>query len=409
MSVFETLKTRGFISQCTDETALKELLDKGNLTIYLGVDPTFTSLHIGHTVPFYALAHMYRAGHRVINLMGGGTGRIGDPSGKTEMRKMLTYEQIDHNISCIKQQLSSFFDFSQEKAIIANNADWLADLNYIDFLRTVGCHFSVNKMLSFEAYKKRMETGLSFLEFNYQLLQSYDYYMLNEKYGCRLQIGGDDQWGNIVAGIDLIRRMGGPECYGLTCPLITTSDGKKMGKSEKGAVFLSAEFTSPYEFFQYWRNVDDRDVERFLLLFTFLPVEECHRLGREQGAVINKSKERLAYEVTKQIHSEVEADKALSAAHALFAGVGNLDDIPHQGLSVSELQLPGVEVAELLARCKLCKSKSDARRMIQQEAVSVNDVKITDEKLVLSVVDVQEGGLLLRVGKKKYFRFVVQE
>lgn len=408
MGVFEVLRERGFISQCTDEEALKDLLNNGKIAIYLGVDPTSSSLHIGHTVPFYALSHLYRAGHTAINLMGGGTGRIGDPSGKTEMRKMLTYEEIDRNILGIKSQLSGFFDFSSENAIIANNADWLADLNYIDFLRDIGRHFSVNKMLSFEAYKKRMETGLSFLEFNYQLLQSYDYYMLNQKYGCRLQIGGDDQWGNIVAGIDLIRRMGGPQCYGLTCPLITTSDGKKMGKSEKGAVFLSADLTSPYEFFQYWRNVDDRDVERFLLLFTFLSTEECHSLGRVQGADINKSKERLAYEVTRQIHGEEEAEKALSAAHALFAGSGSLDDIPQGVIAARELQETGIEVAELLSRCKLCKSKSDARRMIAQGAVSVNDQKISDEKTMLTSAHLKDNGLLLKVGKKKYFRFMAE-
>lgn len=408
MGVFEVLRDRGFISQCTDEEALKDLLNNGKITIYLGVDPTSSSLHIGHTVPFYALSHLYRAGHTVINLMGGGTGRIGDPSGKTEMRKILTYEEIDCNILGIKSQLGSFFDFSSKNAIIANNADWLADLNYIDFLRDIGRHFSVNKMLSFESYKKRMKTGLSFLEFNYQLLQSYDYYMLNQKYNCLLQIGGDDQWGNIVAGIDLIRRMGGAQCYGLTCPLITTSDGKKMGKSEKGAVFLSTDLTSPYEFFQYWRNVDDRDVERFLLLFTFLPTEECHSLVRAQGTNINRIKERLAYEITRQIHGEEEADKALSAAHALFSGAGNLSDIPQGIISVAELKGVGIEVAELLSRCKLCKSKSDARRMITQGAVSVNNQKISDGKTMLTIGNLHDNGLLLKVGKKKYFRFMVE-
>lgn len=408
MSVLEVLRTRGFVSQCTDEQALKDLLDKETVTIYLGVDPTSSSLHIGHTVPFYALAHLYQAGHRAINLMGGGTGRIGDPSGKTEMRQMLTYEQIDQNVASIKNQLSCFFDFSQEQAIVLNNADWLADLKYIDFLRTVGCHFSVNKMLSFEAYKQRLEKGLSFIEFNYQLLQSYDFYMLNQNQGCRLQIGGDDQWGNIVAGIDLIRRMGGPVCYGLTCPLITTSDGKKMGKSEKGAVFLSADITTPYEFFQYWRNIDDRDVERFLLLFTFLSVEECQHLGRENGASINKSKERLAYEVTKQIHGELEADKALSAAHALFAGTGNLEDIPQGELKKKELQSGSIEVSELFHRSGLCQSKSDARRMILQGAITVNDEKINDEKKILHLEDIKDGGLMLRLGKKKYYRYIVR-
>lgn len=408
MGVFETLRERGFISQCTDENALKDLLNNKKITVYLGVDPTSSSLHIGHTVPFYALAHLHRAGHTVIGLMGGGTGRIGDPSGKTEMRKILDYREIDKNILGIKSQLERFFDFTQKNVIIADNSAWLADLNYIDFLRDIGRHFSVNKMLSFEAYKKRMETGLSFLEFNYQLLQSYDYYVLNQKYQCCLQIGGDDQWGNIVAGIDLIRRMGGPQCYGLTCPLITTADGKKMGKSEKGAVFLSADLTTPYDFFQYWRNTDDRDVQRFLLLFTFLSTEECLRLGSAGGAEINKSKERLAYEVTKQIHGELEADKALSAAHALFAGSGNLENIPQGDLAASEIEGDGIEAAELLFRSGLCKSKSDARRMIVQGAVSVNDKKLQDEKAKLTAADLQDNGLMLKVGKKKYFRFMVK-
>ncbi|MGL4524920.1 MAG: tyrosine--tRNA ligase [Spirochaetia bacterium] len=408
MGVFEVLKSRGFISQCTDEERVAQLLNNTTQTIYLGVDPSFSSLHIGHSVPFYALSHLYRAGHRVISLMGGGTGCIGDPSGKTEMRKLLPYEEIKSNIQAIKNQLSRFFDFSEDRAIVENNGDWLLNLNYIEFLRTVGSHFSVNRMLSFESYKQRLEKGLSFIEFNYQLLQSYDFYMLNKNHRCHFQIGGDDQWGNIVAGIDLIRRMEGPQCYGFTCPLITTADGKKMGKSEKGALFLSPDLTSPYDFFQYWRNVHDQDVTRFLLLFTFLSEEECQELGGAKDTQINYAKERLAYEVTKQIHGEEEAEKAQAGARALFAGGADLEHIPHALLSATQLDGAGVELADLLVRSQLCKSKSEARRMIQQDAVMLNNEKVSDEKLFVIQNHVVEGAILLRVGKKKYFRFIVE-
>ena len=300
----EILKERGFVQQCSDLEGLSNLMDEGPITFYIGTDPTGPSLHIGHMVPFFAMRHLRDAGHRGIALLGGGTARIGDPSGKTEMRKLISYEEIDANTERFIDQLDRFIHFDGVNALTANNKDWLSNLNYIEFLRDIGRHFSVNRMLSFESYRMRLETGLSFIEFNYQLLQSYDYLQLYKLHGCRLQIGGDDQWGNIVAGIELIRRVEGAECYGLTFPLVTTSDGKKMGKTEKGALFLDPEITSPYEFFQYFRNVPDSDVERFLLMFTFLPIDECRYLGSLKDKALNEAKERLAWEVTSLIHGE---------------------------------------------------------------------------------------------------------
>ncbi|MDR0387110.1 MAG: tyrosine--tRNA ligase, partial [Treponema sp.] len=323
----ENLKERGFYAQCTDPEGLSRLMDEGPVVFYAGCDPTGVSLHIGHMVPYFAYRHLRDAGHKGIALLGGGTARIGDPSGKSEMRKMLSYGQLDANTGFIKNQLDQFLGFDGSGSRWANNKDWLADLNYIDFLREIGSHFSVNRMLSFESYKIRLETGLSFIEFNYQLLQSYDFLELYRRYGCRLQIGGDDQWGNIVAGSDLIRRVEGAEVFGLTFPLVTTSDGKKMGKTEKGAVFLDPGLVSAYDFFQYWRNVQDSDVRRFLLMFTFLPVEECRRLT-EPGKNPNEAKERLAWEVTALIHGKEEADKALSGARAAFGGGGDSSAMP---------------------------------------------------------------------------------
>ncbi|HOM23119.1 MAG TPA: tyrosine--tRNA ligase, partial [Termitinemataceae bacterium] len=323
----ETLKERGFFQQCTDVEGLSRTMDEGPITFYVGCDPTGSSLHIGHMVPFFAFRHLRQAGHRGIALIGGGTARIGDPSGKTEMRKMLSYEQLDANAESIRAQLDRFIGFDGKTALTDNNKNWLADLNYIDFLRDIGRHFSVNRMLSFEAYRLRMETGLSFIEFNYQLLQSYDFLELYRRHGCRLQIGGDDQWGNIVAGIELIRRVEGAECYGLTFPLVTTSDGKKMGKTEKGAIFLDPAMTSPYEFFQYWRNIQDADLRRFLLMFTFLPTAEIDVLCAP-GKNPNEGKERLAYEVTALIHGPEEAEKALAGARAAFGGGGDKSAMP---------------------------------------------------------------------------------
>lgn len=403
----EILKERGFIQQCTDIDGLSKLMDEGPVTLYEGCDPTGPSLHIGHMVPYFAIRHLHEAGNNPIVLMGGGTARIGDPSGKTTMRQIISYEEIDANAKRFLAQLDRFLAFDGKTLYSANNKDWLADLNYIDFLRDIGKHFSVNRMLSFEAYKMRMETGLSFIEFNYQLLQSYDYLQLYKRHGCRLQIGGDDQWGNIVAGIELIRRVEGVECFGLTFPLVMTSDGKKMGKTEKGALFLDPTMTSPYEFFQYWRNVPDADVERFLLMFTFLPVEECKHLAMGNDADINKAKEKLAWEVTALIHGKDEADKALNAAKAAFGGGGDIGEIPSVSISAPLLD-KGVGVLDLFVEAKLASSKSEARRLVQQGGAVVNGIKISDESAVFTGADLVDGALLLRAGKKRVCRVVVE-
>jgi tyrosyl-tRNA synthetase len=403
-----TLKERGFIQQCSDLEGLSKVMDAGPITFYIGCDPTGPSLHIGHMVPFFAFRHLVAAGHKGIALLGAGTARIGDPSGKSEMRKMISYETIDANAERFKGQLDRFVGFDGENAYTANNKDWLANLNYIDFLRDIGRHFSVNRMLSFEAYRMRMETGLSFIEFNYQLLQSYDFLQLYKRHGCRLQIGGDDQWGNIVAGIELIRRIESAECFALTFPLVTTSDGKKMGKTEKGALFLDPSMTSPYDFFQYWRNVADADVERFLLMFTFLPAAECRKLGGAKDAGINAAKERLAWEVTALIHGKEEADKALAAAKAAFgsAGSGDLSQVPSKELARAALSA-GMGVLDLFVYSGLVPSKSEARRLVQQGGATINDRKIDDEKSVIdaSWLD-KDGALMLRAGKKRVFRII---
>ncbi|MCX7025777.1 MAG: tyrosine--tRNA ligase [Spirochaetes bacterium] len=400
------IKERGFLQQCTDIEGLSRAMDEKPVVFYVGCDPTGPSLHIGHMVPFFAFRHLREAGQIGIALIGCGTARIGDPSGKTDMRKMITYDQIDENGESISRQLDRFIGFDGKTAYTDNNRNWLASLNYIDFLREIGVHFSVNRMLSFEAYRKRMETGLSFIEFNYQLLQSYDFLELNRRHGCTLQIGGDDQWGNIVAGIELIRRVDGAETFGLTFPLVTTSDGKKMGKTEKGALFLDPSVTSPYDFFQYWRNVTDEDVEKFLLMFTFLPTEECRRLGSARDARINQAKERLAWEVTALIHGKDEADKALGAAHAAFGSAGDVERIPSRTLPRSDFE-NGIGVLDLFVLAGLAPSKSDARRLVQQGGASVSDRKIEDEKAIIdkSWLDV-DGALILRAGKKRVFRIV---
>ena len=397
------LQERGFIQQCTDLKALSDRMDKGQIAFYTGTDPTGPSLHIGHMVPIFALKHLCREGHKGVVLVGGGTSRIGDPSGKTEMRKMLSYDELDKNAVSIQNQIEKFLAEDVENVRFVNNKDWLADLNYIDFLRDIGSHFSVNKMLSFEAYKKRMETGLSFLEFNYQLLQSYDFLMLNQNYNVELQIGGDDQWGNMVAGSDLIRRKGGGEVFALTFSLVTRADGQKMGKSEKGALFLDPALLSPYDFFQYWRNTADADVEKFMLLFTFLSIEEIKAVC---AGDINKAKERLAFEVTALIHGKEEAEKALEGARAAFSGGGNKDAMPTANLSLSKLN-EGIGIIDLFAEAGLASTKSDARRLVEQGGAFINEEKISDIKALIGKEKLdKDNEMILRAGKKRFMRII---
>lgn len=405
----ENLKKRGFFAQCTDEQALSDKMDKGPITFYVGCDPTGPSLHIGHMVPFFALRHLRRYGHHGIALIGGGTARIGDPSGKTEMRKMISYEQIDQNVKSIEAQLNKFIGFDGKEAYAANNKEWLADLNYIDFLRDIGSCFSVNKMLTFEAYKQRLEKGLSFIEFNYQLLQAYDFLMLYQKHGCVLQIGGDDQWGNITAGVDLIRRkLGGTtelneqcQTFGLTFPLITRSDGKKMGKTEKGAIFLDESMTSVFDFFQYWRNVADPDVRKFMLLFTFLEIDEIDKIC---AGNINEAKERLAYEVTKIIHGVEKADSALAGARAAFSGVGDKTQMPSVDMEKAQFDA-GIGIIDLFFAAKLGNTKSEVRRLVEQGGAAVNGEIIKDVKAVVTLAQADDDGeFVLKAGKKKFCR-----
>ncbi|WP_437795882.1 tyrosine--tRNA ligase [Mitsuokella multacida] len=399
-NVFDTLKERGFIAQCTNEKELRELFDKERVTFYIGFDPTADSLHAGHFIALMAMAHMQRAGHRPICLVGGGTGTVGDPTGRTDMRKMLTDEDIEHNCECFKKQIARFIDFSDGKAIMVNNGDWLRKLNYIDLLRDVGACFTVNRMLAAECYKQRWEKGLTFLEFNYMVMQAYDFLELNRRYGCKLEMGGDDQWSNIIAGVELNRRKNNVAVYGLTNKLLTKSDGKKMGKTAGGALWLDAEKTSPYEFYQYWRNVDDADVEKCLSLLTFLPMEEVHRLSSLEGSAINEAKTVLAYEVTKIVHGEEEANKAKKAAEALFGGAGNTQDMPTVAAET------GKKLLDVLTAGKVFASKSEGRRLIQQNGLSLNDAKVTDVDYILQASDFTDGEAIVKKGKKKYFKLV---
>jgi len=401
-TVYEVFKERGFIEQVTDEEKIPELLE-GKVTCYIGFDPTASSFHVGSLVPIMALAHMQRHGHRPIALVGGGTGLVGDPSGKQEMRQILTYEDIRQNAETQKRQFALFLDFSGDRALLLNNADWLTKLNYIDFLRDIGVHFSVNRMLAAESVKLRMETGLSFIEFNYQLLQAYDFWHLFKYYDCLIQMGGSDQWGNIVAGTDLIRRLEGKQAYGMTFPLIMTADGRKMGKTEKGAVWLDAQRTSPYDYYQFWINTDDRDVKRFLALFTFLPMEEIEEYRKLEGADLRKAKEVLAYEATKTVHGEEEAKRAMEASRALFGKQGgNEEQVPTmmRERAIFEIGVPAFKLFETVG---LCSSGSEARRLIEQGGAYINDRRVDrfDELVTLNEF-LENNRILLRAGKKKH-------
>ena len=397
MTVFEELKRRGLLAQLTDEEEIKELINAGKATFYIGFDPTADSLHVGHFMALCLMKRLQMAGNKPIVLIGGGTAMIGDPSGKTDMRKMMTKETINHNVECFKKQMSHFIDFSDDKAIIVNNGDWLLDLNYVDVLRDVGACFSVNKMLTFECYKQRMERGLTFLEFNYMIMQSYDFYRLFQDYGCNMQFGGDDQWANMLGGTELIRKKLGKDAYAMTITLLLNSEGKKMGKTEKGAVWLDPEKTSPYEFYQYWRNVGDADVIKCLKMLTFVPIEEIEEMEKHmEGAEYNKAKELLAYELTKLVHGKEEADKADAAAKAIFAGGGNSDDMPSTTIAAADLTDGKIGILTLLVKCGLCPSNGEARRLVTQNGIAVNGETFTDPK---GLVDLSEP-VVIKKGKK---------
>lgn len=405
---YDVLLERGLVQDCTSEEGLRKLFKEETVTAYVGYDPSGESLHVGNLLSLVMLRHLLLAGHRAIALVGGGTALVGDPSGKDSMRQMLTRDRIRANFERVRAQVEKMLDVpGSGELIVADNAEWLESINYIEFLRDVGKHFSVNRMLAAESYKLRMEKGLSFLEFNYQVLQAYDFLVLNRKHGCRLQMGGSDQWGNIIAGVELIRRMDAREAFGLVCPLLTTADGKKMGKTEKGAVWLDPEKVSPYEFFQYWRNVDDRDVYNLLKYYTFLPLEEIAPASRAEGAEVNAWKERLAAEVTTLVHGREEAEKALSAAREMFSGGGDAENIPTHEIAASELEA-GYWFATALVDAGLCKSKGEAGRLVKQGGAYLNDEQVRDGRRELSSEDFTDGCALLRAGKKKYARVVIK-
>ena len=407
-SVYDVLKERGFIAQCTYEEDLKKALENEKVTFYVGFDPTADSLHIGHYIPIMAMAHMQKFGHRPIALVGGGTAMIGDPSGKTDMRKMMTREMVDANASAIKKQLSRFISFDEDKAIMADNADWLLGLNYVEFIRDIGAHFSVNRMLTAECYKQRLERGLTFLEFNYMLMQSYDFLMLNQKYGCTVQMGGDDQWSNMLSGADLIRRKERKDAFAMTFKLLLTHDGKKMGKTVAGALWLDPKKTSPYDFYQYWRNVDDEDVEKCLALLTFLPMDEVRELGALEGSEKNKAKRVLAYEVTKLVHGEEEANKAQQAAEALFGGGAAAGSVPTTHITEAQLD-EDARVTTWAVNCGLCKSRGEARKTVEGGGLYIGDDKVSDVNKTLTWAELQGEGVLLRKGKKSYHKLVAAE
>ncbi len=403
-NVFDVLKERGLIAQCTHEEEIRELLGKEKVTFYIGFDPTADSLHVGHFLQMVVMRHMQLHGHRPIALVGGGTGHVGDPSGRTDMRQMMTEEVINHNCECFKKQLSRVVDFSDGKALMVNNADWLLKLNYIEFLRDIGACFSVNKMLTAECFKQRLEKGLSFLEFNYMLMQSYDFLMLSREYGCKLELGGDDQWSNILGGLELCRKKDGKQVYGMTFTLLTNSEGNKMGKTQSGAVWLDPEKTSPYDFYQYWVNVQDADVIKCLKLLTFIPMDEIREMEKWEGAELNKAKRILAYEVTKLVHGEAEAEKAKATAEAVFRGGGVSEDMPTTVIP----EAVGMGVLDMLVRTGLVKSKGEARRIVQQNGLSINDEKYTDVNGTVTEDMLTDNGIIIKKGKKIYHRVVTQ-
>ena len=408
MTLYDELVARGLIAQVTDEEEIKELINNGKATFYIGFDPTADSLHVGHFMALCLMKRLQQAGNKQIALIGGGTAMIGDPSGRTDMRQMMTPETIQHNCDCFKKQMSRFIDFSDGKALMVNNADWLMDLNYIDVLREVGAHFSVNRMLTAECYKQRMEKGLSFLEFNYMIMQSYDFYTLFQKYGCNMEFGGDDQWSNMLGGTELIRRKLGKDAYAMTINLLLNSEGKKMGKTQSGAVWLDPEKTSPFDFFQYWRNVSDSDVLKCIRMLTFLPLEEIDAMESWEGAQLNQAKEILAFELTKLVHGEEEATKAREASHALFAGGGDSAHMPTVELSAADFADGDLDILALLVKTELAPSRSDARRAVEQGGVSVADAKVTDIKTTYSADSFGADGLVVKRGKKKFVKVLVK-
>ena len=408
MTVFDELKARGLLAQLTDEEEIKELINNGKATFYIGFDPTADSLHVGHFMALCLMKRLQMAGNKPIVLIGGGTAQIGDPSGRTDMRQMMTTETINHNVECFKKQMSRFIDFGEGKAIMVNNADWLMDLNYVDVLREVGAHFSVNRMLTAECYKQRMEKGLSFLEFNYMIMQSYDFYTLFQKYGCNMEFGGDDQWSNMLGGTELIRRKLGKDAYAMTINLLLNSEGKKMGKTQSGAVWLDPNKTTPFEFFQYWRNVSDADVLKCIRMLTFLPLEEIDKMESWEGAQLNEAKEILAFELTKLVHGEEKATKAKEASHALFAGGANNANMPTVTVTAEDFPDGELDIISVLVKAGLCDSRGDGRRNIQQGGVSVADEKVTDISTKYTLDDFKGEGLIIRRGKKKFAKVVAE-
>lgn len=408
MTLYDELVARGLIAQVTDETEIKELINNGKAIFYIGFDPTADSLHVGHFMALCLMKRLQMAGNKPIALIGGGTAMIGDPSGRTDMRQMMTPDIIQHNCDCFKQQMSHFIDFSEDKAIMVNNAEWLMDLNYIEVLREVGAHFSVNRMLTAECYKQRMEKGLSFLEFNYMIMQSYDFYTLFQKYGCNMQFGGDDQWSNMLGGTELIRRKLGKDAYAMTINLLLNSEGKKMGKTQSGAVWLDPNKTSPFDFYQYWRNVSDTDVLKCLRMLTFLPLEQIDEMDKWQGSQLNTAKEILAFELTKLVHGEQEAEKAQNGARALFAGSGNTSNMPSVKLSSEDLKDDSIDLISLLVMAELVSSRSEGRRAIEQGGVTVNNQKVTDIKATYTADDLAADEFIIKRGKKKYMKIIFE-